>query len=108
MSNHSSDNTPVIPGIIGGVLLLGFVGIVVVFFGVGLFFWPVASPPRARAPMPATVETTSVEPDDSVPQDPALPTKLPVAAPVPGTPPTFEQSNDDPVIAPVPDTVALP
>ena len=105
MSNHSSDNTPVILGIIGGVLLLGFVAVVGVFFFAGFFFFQLAA--RPPAPMPVTVETAPVEVVDSVPQDPALPTEVPVPAPVPGTPPTFEQPNDGPVIAPVPNTGAI-
>jgi hypothetical protein len=108
MSNQSSNNTLVILGIIGGVLLLGFVAVVGVFVVSGFFWYQMAVP--ARPPMPVTVETASpsVEAVDSDSQEPASAPELPVQAPVPDTATTLQQPNDGPVIAPVPAAATVP
>ena len=97
MSNQNSDNTLVIVGIVGGVLLLGFLVVVALFVGAG-FFWVTLNQPPAlqNPPLPTTTELLPAEAADSVQgnSEPELP-----------TPP---QPDDRPVIAPVPTSAVDP
>ena len=97
MSNRNSDNTLVIVGIVGGVLLLGFLVVVALFVGAG-FFWVTLNQPPApqNLPLPTTTELLPAESVDSVlgNSEPELP-----------TPP---QPDDSPVFAPVPTSAVDP
>ena len=82
MSNQNSDNTLVIVGIVGGVLLLGFLVVVALFVGAGFFWVTLPQPPTLQNPplptttVPTTTELLPAESVDSVVEgsEPKLPT----------------------------------
>ena len=102
MSNQDSDNTLVIVGIVGGVLLLGFLVVVALFVGAGFFWVTLPQPPTLQNPplptttVPTTTELLPAESVDSVVEgsEPKLP--------------TWPQPDDSPVIAPVPTSAVDP
>ena len=96
MSNQNSDNTLVIVGIIGGVLLLGFLVVAALFVGAGFFWVTLAQPPALQSPPSrTTTELLPAEaPDRILGKEPDLPTP--------------RQPDDRPIIAPVPTPAVEP
>jgi hypothetical protein len=92
MSNQNSDNTLVIVGIIGGVLLLGFLVAAALFVGAGFFFVTLAQSLATQShPIPTAMELLPAEAVDGVLE----------GGTEPDLPPLLEP-DDSPVIAPVP------
>ena len=108
MSNQNSNNTLLIAGIVGGILLLGFLFVVVMFVGAGIFLYQSAARPSPSLAPATTVTSDSPETVEGFFERLDGPDDL-IAAPEPFSKlPTLPQPDDSPVIAPVPTSAVEP